>query len=96
MAIDTAPAVGQLNSLELDAWRGMLRVHSTLVKKLDTELVAAHGLGLTSYEVLMFLADAPDQRMRMHDLAASIVLSRSGLTRLADRLERDGLIRRTS
>jgi DNA-binding MarR family transcriptional regulator len=81
---------------ELRAWRGMLRVHTTLVKALDCELEAAHGLGVTSYEVLMYLADAPEGRMRMHDLASSVLLSRSGLTRLVDRLERDGLLARES
>lgn len=96
MATDTTTTAFGLSPTELRAWRGLLRVHTTLVKALDGELLAAHDLGVTSYEVLMFLADAPDQRMRMCDLAASIVLSRSGLTRLADRLERDGLIERTS
>jgi DNA-binding MarR family transcriptional regulator len=85
-----------LDVRELHAWRGMLRVHTTLVKALDCELEAAHGLGVTSYEVLMYLADAPEGRMRMHDLAASVLLSRSGLTRLVDRLERDGLLARES
>ena len=81
-----------LNERELLAWRGMLRAHATLVKALDAELTAEHGLPLTSYEVLMYLADAPEGKMRMHDLAASVLLSRSGLTRLCDRLERDELI----
>jgi DNA-binding MarR family transcriptional regulator len=51
---------------------------------------------LTSYEVLLYLADAEGGRLRMRDLAESVILSRSGLTRLADRLERDGLLRRES
>jgi DNA-binding MarR family transcriptional regulator len=79
---------------ELRAWRGLLRAHATLVKALDAELVAGHGIGLTSYEVLLYLGESPDGRMRMHDLAASVLLSRSGLTRLVDRLERDGLLER--
>jgi DNA-binding MarR family transcriptional regulator len=53
---------------------------------------AQHGLPLTSYEVLMYLADAEHQKMRMCDLAESVILSRSGLTRLVDRLEREGLL----
>ncbi len=80
----------------LAAWRGFLRVHSALAKRLDAELAAAHGLSLSSYEVLLFLADAPEGRLRMSDLAESVLLSRSGLTRLVDRLERDGLVRRQS
>src|SRR4051794_20115455 len=91
------PATGQqLDDRELRAWRGMLRVHATLTKALDAELDAAHGLPLSSYEVLMNLADADGERMRMSDLAAMVILSRSGLTRLVDRLEREGLIARES
>ena len=74
----------------------MLRAHAALTKRLDAQLEAAHGLPLTSYEVLVHLADAERERMRMCDLADSIAISRSGLTRLADRLERDGLIVRKS
>jgi DNA-binding MarR family transcriptional regulator len=72
----------------------MLRVHAALTRTLDAQLVAAHGLSLSSYEVLLFLADSPDGRMRMSELANSVLLSRSGLTRLVDRLERDGLLHR--
>jgi len=89
-------APGQLDARELRAWRGMLRVHATLTKALDADLEAAHALPLSSYEVLLNLADAEGQRMRMSDLAASVILSRSGLTRLVDRLEREGLIVRES
>ena len=89
-------AAQQLDERELRAWRGMLRVHATLTKALDAELEAAHGLPLSSYEVLLHLADAEGQRMRMSDLADMVILSRSGLTRLVDRLEREGLIARES
>ena len=74
----------------------MLHAHAALTKRLDAQLEASHGLPLTSYELLVHLADAEGERMRMCDLADSIVISRSGLTRLADRLERDGLIVRKS
>jgi DNA-binding MarR family transcriptional regulator len=85
-----------LGDRELRAWRGLLRVHATLSKALDAELEAEHDLPLSSYEVLMYVADAEGERMRMCDLAESILLSRSGLTRLIDRLERDGLVCRTT
>jgi DNA-binding MarR family transcriptional regulator len=85
-----------LSARELRAWRGMLRTHAVLTKALDAELDAAHGLPLSSYEVLMHLNDAEDQRMRMSDLADLVILSRSGLTRLVDRLEREGLLERQS
>jgi len=90
------PPLRLLNAQELRAWRGLLRVHAALAKALDAELEAAHGLQLSSYEVLMYLADSEDERMRMCDLASSILLSRSGLTRLVDRLARDGLLERVA
>jgi DNA-binding MarR family transcriptional regulator len=83
-----------LTARELGAWRGFLKTHAALVRRLDDELSRAHGLALTSYEVLLYLADAPEQRLRMSDLAASLLLSQSGVTRLVERLEREGLVRR--
>jgi DNA-binding MarR family transcriptional regulator len=83
-----------LDPEELAAWRGMLRVHSQMTKALDVQLTREHGLPLSSYEVLLFLADAPGGQMRMSELADRVLLSRSGLTRLVDRLEREGLLRR--
>ena len=85
-----------LNEVELQAWRGLLCTHASLAKRLDAELERAHGLPLTSFEVLNRLSGAASGRMRMCDLADSIHLSRSGLTRLVDRLERDGLLERCS
>jgi DNA-binding MarR family transcriptional regulator len=78
------------------AWRGLLRTRACLAKRLDAELERAHGLPMSSYEVLHHLAGAPRGRMRMRDLAEHAQLSRSGLTRLVDRLERDGLLDRCS
>jgi len=97
----TAPArpdthADRLSERELRAWRGMLRAHASLTKALDADLEAEHGLPLSSYEVLLHLTAADGERMRMSDLADSVILSRSGLTRLVDRMERDGLIARES
>jgi DNA-binding MarR family transcriptional regulator len=92
MAGITQQADVQLSGLELGAWRGLLRVHAALVKQLDAELTAAHKLPLSSYEVLLNLESAPGHRRRMAELADSVLLSRSGMTRLVDRLERDGLL----
>ena len=80
---------------QLAAWRGMLRVHSALVRDLDAELRAAHGLSLHEYEVLLVLSDSPGGRLRMSDLAGAVLLSQSGLTRLVDRLVRAGSVERT-
>jgi DNA-binding MarR family transcriptional regulator len=83
-----------LDEEELAAWRGMLRAHAELVRELDSELAQEHDMPLSSYEVLLYLNDSGEGRMRMSDLADSVLLSRSGLTRLVDRLERQGLLRR--
>jgi DNA-binding MarR family transcriptional regulator len=79
---------------ELDAWRGFLRAHATLVRELDEELTERHGLPLSSYDVLIQLADAPDGMLRMSHLADAVLLSRSGLTRLVGRLVSQGMIER--
>jgi DNA-binding MarR family transcriptional regulator len=96
---DTAPAHApaspdRLSAEELRAWRGMLTVHARLTAALDEELQARHGISVSAYEVLMFVGDAHDTKLRMADLADRVLLSRSGLTRLVDRLVRDGLIER--
>ena len=83
-----------LSDGELRAWRGLLRAHATIAKRLDARLEREHGLPLSSYEVLQHLMDAPAGRMRMCDLAEQVRLSRSGLTRLVDRLEREELLGR--
>ena len=84
----------RLDAAELAAWRGFLRVHSALIKELDAELEAQHGIPLSSYEVLIALADAPEQKLRMAELADKALLSRSGMTRLVDRLQKQGLLDR--
>ncbi len=86
--------VKQLSACEIAAWRGFLRVHAALVRELDRELEEAHGLPLTHYEVLLHLGNAPESRLRMSDLAQSVLLSQSGVTRLVDRLETAGLVER--
>jgi DNA-binding MarR family transcriptional regulator len=90
----TGTSSAQLSARELAAWRGMLATHATMIARLDAELEREHGLPLTSYEVLMYLADAEGQRLRMGELADRLLLSRSGITRLVDRLEGQGMIRR--
>jgi DNA-binding MarR family transcriptional regulator len=85
-----------LSEEEMRAWRGLLRAHASLAKLVDAQLDHEHGLPMTSYEVLHHLEDAERGRMRMCDLAEQAQLSRSGLTRLVDRLEKDGLLERCS
>jgi DNA-binding MarR family transcriptional regulator len=79
---------------ELAAWRSFLRAHASVVRRLEADLLRVHGLSLGVYDVLVQLVEAPERRLRMTDLADAVLLSRSGLTRLVDRLEREGLVRR--
>jgi DNA-binding MarR family transcriptional regulator len=96
-AVKISPPEQESLSLgEQRAWRGLLRAHACLAKRLDAELEQAHRLPLTSYEVLHRLQESSGGRMRMCELAEQAQLSRSGLTRLVDRLERDGLLERCS
>jgi DNA-binding MarR family transcriptional regulator len=78
----------------LAAWRSLLQAHAALTELLERELVTERGLPLSRYEVLLYLAESPDGRLRMQELADSVLLSKSGLTRLVDRMEAAGLVRR--
>lgn len=93
MSTTTTPT-GPLTEHELAAWRGLLQAHARVTQLLDAQMHAEHGLSVSAYEVLMFLADAPDHRMRMSDIADRVLLSRSGCTRLVDRLVELGYVTR--
>jgi len=80
----------------LDAWRTFLFAHAQVRRQLERELQAEQGMSLGEYEVLLFLAYSDDRRLRMSELADRMVLSRSGATRLIDRLEADRLVERVS
>ena len=79
---------------ELHAWRTFLTAHARVLRNLEAELLADQRLSLVSYDVLVQLAEAPQRRLRMAELADRVLLSRSGVTRLVDRLERAGLVAR--
>ena len=78
----------------LAAWSAFLRAHSRVVRELERELQAEQHLALTDYDVLVQLAAADDRRLRMSELADRLLLSRSGATRLVDRLVAEGLVER--
>ena len=78
----------------LAVWRAFLEVHATVVGALEVELLEARDLPLAWYDVLVALAEAPDRRLRMQDLARRVLFSRSGLTRLVDRMVAAGLVER--
>ena len=86
----------RLEGSALDAWRSYLQSHASIVRKLDAELVRAHGMTTRDYEVLLYLAQAPDRQLPMSSLAASTMLTRSGITRLVDGLVAAGWIERVA
>ena len=73
----------------------LLRGHARVVPLVSDDLEAVCGISLAWYDVLFQLHCAPEQRWRMHELADAVLLSRSGLTRLVDRIEAAGLVART-
>ena len=80
----------------LGAWRAFLRAHAHVVRELERELSDDQQLALTDYDVLVQLSVAEDRRLRMSELADRLLLSRSGVTRLIDRLVADGLVERVT
>src|ERR1700751_5222326 len=80
----------------LEAWRSYLQSHATILRLLDAELVSAHAITTRDYEVLLYLAQAPDRKLPMSALAESTMLTRSGITRLVDGLVAGGFIERTA
>lgn len=84
----------RVNHLRQVAWRDLLFVHARLVRTMDDALAARGLLGMDVYDVLLTLKSSPDRKLRLSELAERVVLSRSGLTRLVDRIETAGYLRR--
>jgi len=91
-----APAGLAADDPRLGAWRSFLHAHARLTRRLDEELQAVHHLSLAEYDTLLQLAQVPERRLRMSALAERVLLSRSGITRLVDRLEAAGMVSRSA
>ena len=78
------------------AWVSFLRAHAAITRQLNADLLNQHGLTLNDYEVLLHLSRASDGMMRRVDLAESVLLTASGITRLLDGLERAGYVDRAA
>jgi DNA-binding MarR family transcriptional regulator len=76
------------------AWSETLRRHARVSCALERELQAAHGLGVSEFEVLEWLAVQGKDSCRMQELSEGVHLSQSALSRLVGRLEADGLVHR--
>jgi DNA-binding MarR family transcriptional regulator len=92
MKQEPTPPTTPLNRDEQAAWRAIVRAVLVLPKTLDADLLASCGLSLAEYTVLMHLSEASGGSMRMNELATESILSASGVTRLVERMERQGLV----
>jgi len=86
----------RLDGTALDAWRSYLQSHASILRVLDADLIAEHGMTSRDYEVLLYLSQAPNRMLAMSALAESTMLTRSGITRLVDGLVECGFIERVS
>lgn len=91
----TSPSV-QPTPERLAVWRRFLEAHAAVIELLERELAAEQRLPLSWYDVLLHLRHAPEGRLRMQGLADAVLLSKSGLTRLVDRMEQAGLVQRVA
>lgn len=89
------PAPAATRNAHGDAWGTLTRAHAAIVGRLQEALAAADFPPLPWYEVLATVAEEPEERMKMGDLAEALVISRGGLTKLVDRLVKAGLLERT-
>lgn len=89
-------ADARLDGTALNAWRSYLQSHASIVRVLDAELVADHGITARDYEVLLYLAQEPGRHLPMSALAERTMLTRSGITRLVDGLVEAGLLERVA
>jgi DNA-binding MarR family transcriptional regulator len=89
------PRIGPTTPEQI-AWVGLLRAHASAMRRFNGDLISEHGLTLNDYEVLLHLASAPERMMRRVDLAKSVLLTPSGITRLLEGLERAGWVERAS
>jgi DNA-binding MarR family transcriptional regulator len=93
--VDTV-AQDSLDGAALVAWRSYLQSHASMLRELDADLIAQHAMTTRDYEVLLYLAQAPDRQLPMSALAERTMLTRSGITRLVDGLVTSGWLERLS
>jgi DNA-binding MarR family transcriptional regulator len=95
-ATESAPRRLTADDPRLAPWRAFLEAHARVSRRLDEELRAEHDLSLAEYDALLTIAQAPGRRIRMRQLSDRVILSKSGVTRLIDRLVADGLVERSA
>lgn len=83
-----------LEEKDLAVWRAFVNAHAVVIERIEQDLSAERKVPLTTYDVLVALYQAPNKRLRMSELAKRVVITRSGLTRVVERLEQEGLVTR--
>jgi DNA-binding MarR family transcriptional regulator len=94
MTTDTETAAPRIGKDETAAWRAFLRAHALMLRQIGDDLDSAGLPPFAWYDVLWALYDAPEQHLHASELADEVVLSRSGLSRMIDRIEEAGLVER--
>ncbi len=92
----STPTRATVPDSQLAAWRSFLEAHARVIEVLSRELREEADLPLSWYDVLVHLSEAPGDQLRMQELADAVLLSKSGLTRLIDRMQREGLVNRSA
>jgi DNA-binding MarR family transcriptional regulator len=82
----------RVTDAELAAWRAFIKAHARIIERIEQDLDAQKRVPLTTYDVLIALFEAPEKKLRFKELTGKIILTKSGITRLVDRLEKEGLI----
>jgi DNA-binding MarR family transcriptional regulator len=93
--MEQATATRSVRNPHGEAWGALTRTHAAITGRLQEALTSAEFPPLPWYEVLATLSAAPDERLKMGDLAEALVITRGGLTKLVDRLIKAGLLERT-
>src|SRR3990172_12903744 len=83
-----------IDPVRLDGWKGLLFSHARVLRALEADMVRRHKMPLTWFDVLGRLSEAPGKSLRMFELERASVFTRSGMTRLVDKIEGAGLVRR--
>jgi DNA-binding MarR family transcriptional regulator len=86
--------LGKLREDQLAVWRAFVNAHAGVIRKIEKDLAERHQVPLIWYDVLVALYQSPGKKLRMTELADKVVLTPSGITRLVEKLEKEGLVRR--
>jgi DNA-binding MarR family transcriptional regulator len=86
--------VDRVSEDELSAWRYFIKSHAKIIESIEQDLAEQKRVPLTTYDVLIALFESPERKLRLGDLNKKVILSKSGLTRMLDRLEKEGLLQR--